>query len=746
MLTRSRPPSIWRGTQIPWAAATIFVAGSGVACSEWLHLSNERRFPVLAQVFMMLASLAAAALVAIIARQAAIRAAVTAELVQALHQILGWPEPSHGIIAASRWQSAPTRHGIGPNAIRMNYTPAASTSIKQQSAAARLRSDTDASGSAEGAGANPEWLRLINSTLAETLGQPYQLSVDRKKWRLTATPSTEEPENDEPSAVRRLRSMMTSLFGASATITDYTIDDKGRITRFVVKHDIPIKLADAGPGRIHRMERTVSKVLPGRWRGDFKLTEDIVIFELRPKLPKLLWPRIYPEAAGVADAIATYKNTRIIYAYDEDRRPISWHPKTVPHRLMIGPTGSGKTSSIHTFITQIARAHWAVNIADRKNVEYRGFRSWPNVQCVATRIEDQIALIHHIWLLMKQRYEAGETGAARTEDFTPVLLVLDEFTELVKDIASWYIKLRASYPASETKKWPRELPTEEEVGSLLRLGRTARIHVIIGMQRPDVKYVEGENRDNLTGRQSLGRIGRNGADMLWGDYYTGTTIPPGLLGRGMAYNDHGDPVEVQNFFTPDPYKPDDLKDPTAERVLEALRPTSCSHPRIVFDTPLDPHADTDFTPADYLDARMYFAADRPDLDPLSPEYRFKPRATADATTATTALAPRNNTASIPTPIHKPDTRRDEPNDRWPGYGQPAPRHIDALQVGDLICVDPGAGIWAILEQAPEPDLVDPDSLTLSVRDANDDFDLLTVPLDSSVISRPLLDDDEQCAA
>lgn len=1044
------------------------VGSAGIAASQWLHLADERSYPVLTEVLMIMASLATAAIVAILARHAAARAAVTADLVNAVHQVLGWPEPAHGIVKASAWQpdtSPQSRHGVTPGKIHMSYTPTAPTAIKQPAVPARLRTDnTEVAGAPDG-GTNPEWLRLINAALAETLGRPYQLSVDRRGCRLTAIPSTAEPEADDPPAIKRLRSMMSTLFGSGATVTDYTLNDKGRITNFQIDHDISVKLAEAGPSRIHRIERTISQVLPGRWRGDFKLTEDTARFELRPSLPKLLWPRIYPEATP-GGVVAAYKNTHFVYAYNEDRQPISWHPRKVPHRLIIGPTGSGKaldvttpiatptgwttmgelktgdtvfdelglpctvtgvydqpltdncyeitfcdgstiiadgdhlwythsrhegsvhhstaptdqhvaghgcgpghvrttddiratcrsgdrfnycvaltaplslpdaelpippytlgtwlaahrpadhdlitaqpqiidricrdgylvtmvggttpthpryrieglaqqlhslgllhkdgqpeaghiprkylrasaqqrrellagfldtgtlvkhhtieyttaktalanavlelshslgyrtlprqtstgtwavlveisehtpqhhrhrviisvdkvpprptrcisvnsprhlylagaamipthnTSTIHTFITQAARAHWAVNIVDRKNIEYRGFRDWPNVQCVATRIEDQIALIHRIWLLMKERYEAGEAGTARTEDFTPLILVLDEFTELIKDIAAWYIKMRSSRPATETRGWPKELPIEEEVGSLLRLGRTARIHVIIGMQRPDVKYVEGENRDNLGGRQSLGRLGRNGADMLWGDYYTGTTIPPGLQGRGMAYNDYGDPVEVQNFFTPDPYKLDDITDPTAQRVLKEVRPTSCSHQRIVFDTPFDPHGDTDFHYNDYLEAPMHFAEQRPDLDPLSPQYRFKPNVNGDSSAAVAALAPRTHPTAITAPLSS--ARRTGSNDPWPGYGSPAPRHLDDLQVGDLICVDAATRSWAILERAPEPDLVDPEAMMLSVRDANDDFDLLTVPADSTIISRPLLDDD-----
>lgn len=757
MTRRRESQLVWRGTQVPWVAATLLVGSLGIAVAEWSHLSDPERVPMFAAAIMMAASLAAAAITAIFTYQASRRASITAELVQALHQVLGWSEASHGIIRASSWKSLDakaSRHGVAPQKVRMTYTPAASAAIKQQTVAARGRSSAPTlsePSTDDAAGANPDWLRVIKDLLAETLGQPYKLSVDRRRWQLTAIPlsDADEPE-EEPKAIQRLRAIMATLFENTATVTSYEMNSKGHITEFVVKHDISAKLI--GTPRIHRIERVVTTVLPGRWRGDFDWMTDTVTFQLRPTLPKLVWPRVYPETAGNAAALAAYRSCKFVYAYDEDRKPISWEPRKVPHRLIIGPTGSGKTSTIHTFITQASRAHWAISIADRKNVEYKGFRDWPNVQMVATRIEDQIALIHYAWVLMKQRYESVETGAARIEDFPPVLLVLDEFTELVKDIAAWYIKLRGSRKPSEIKGWPKELPIEEEVGSILRLGRTARIHIIIGMQRPDVKYVEGENRDNLTGRQSLGRLGRQGADMLWGDYYTGTTIPPGLLGRGMAYDDHGDPVEVQNFFTPDPNKPDDLADSNANKVLKALRPTTTTHKRIVFDTPFDPHQDDDFTWTDYLEAPVWYATDRPDLDPMSPEYRFKPKASAtDPTAATSALGP-GLTPNV-TPLRQSTTsggsktrRRDVEDDKWAGYGSPAPRAVDDLLIGDLVCVDPGHGVWAILEKEPEPDPIDPDAVMLSVRGEGDQFDLLTVPSEGTVVSRPLLDDDEESSA
>lgn len=1310
MTARTNAPQPWRGTQIPWVAVTVLVISAGITGAEWLHLSNPYRYPALVTGFMILGVLAAAVLVAITARGAARRAAITTELVEVLYNPLGWGGPSHGIVKPSNWQPIPpdarSPHMIYPSTIRLNFTAVAS--MKQLALTTRLaaKASKDTKGPAPDEdltmGASPEWLSLIKTILAEQIGVTFQLKVDRRGRYLVATPAGPEPEEEaEDPRVERLRRVTTKLFGATSELSECDQNAKGRIQKFTVTHQISESLA-LNENLPRRIETTISKVLPGRWRGNFDLETDVATFEERPTLPKLLWPRIYPELTSLKEATAKYRNTLIYFAENEDRQPITWHPRKVPHRLIIGPTGSGKaldvatpiatpdgwttmgelsmgttifdeagnpclvtgvfdqpltdncyevtfsdgstivadgdhlwfthdrnarisqsqqerrgprqaareswlsptaverlrsaakaakpgdgitipeaaalasvdastraihhiakslgpiriietlrsfnyqaqnvvqkqkvrvfdsalvcdyltsralrsrpgssfrqhspaltdacrtlrgrgqitaqdiatatglptktvrswlprglpshievrdttlsvpqrivtrradpvkvydrfalcsalanhgerpmrdqrhlrtlgqvrttdeirntllagnyvnhsvpltrplnlpdaelpiapytfgawlgdgtsttpyitsadpeiinrirqdgysvslrrravdpttkcrsyriddirsqlqslgvlhkgrgsskhlpdiylrsserqrrellaglldtdgtvsgtaieytttslslaegvtelalslgyravarqgramlngryigpkwrvtftttdqvfslprknqtlatrsaksnpernrhryitriekvsprptrcitvnspnrlflagtslipthnTSAIHTFITQTARNQWAVNIVDRKNIEYRGFRDWPNVQCVATRIEDQIALIHSTWVLMKQRYEASETGAARTEDFPPVLLVLDEYTELVKDIATWYAKLVSK--TENTSKWPKFLPTEEEVGSILRLGRTARIHVLIGMQRPDAKYVEGENRDNLTGRQSLGRLGRHGAAMLWDDYYTGTTIPPGLLGRGMALNDLGKAVEVQNYFTPDPYKPDDLTDDKAIKTLEMLRPTVTSHPRIVFDTPYDPHGDEQFHIDAYLNAKTYYAVDRPDLDPLSDQYRFKPSADSSAAAAATkALGPSAADTVIidldaPTPAAPTRRTRDagRSNDKWPGYGKPIPRPIDDLVVGDLICVDAGRNAWAILTDQPEADILDSEgSATLNVRNEDGDYDCLTVSLDAPVITRPLLDDDDESAA
>ncbi|MFK4996543.1 FtsK/SpoIIIE domain-containing protein, partial [Klebsiella pneumoniae] len=71
---------------------------------------------------------------------------------------------------------------------------------------------------------------------------------------------------------------------------------------------------------------------------------------------------------------AAYKSFKIPIGPDEDGKIQSWHPAVSPHCLVIGGTGSGKTSFQHTVLTHLAHAHWRVWVLDGKRIEFAGFR------------------------------------------------------------------------------------------------------------------------------------------------------------------------------------------------------------------------------------------------------------------------------------------------------------------------------------------------------------------------------------
>ncbi|MCA2338803.1 hypothetical protein [Mycobacterium avium] len=109
------------------------------------------------------------------------------------------------------------------------------------------------------------------------------------------------------------------------------------------------------------------------------------------------------------------------------------------------------------------RAHWAVHIiaASHDDSGYRELRDWPNVRCVATRPAEQIALITGLQELLQQRLCSA--GAASSHRDAPVVLFVDTWHQLLAAIMS------SGYHRSVV----------DALAALLRLGRAARIHVVM---------------------------------------------------------------------------------------------------------------------------------------------------------------------------------------------------------------------------------------------------------------------------
>src|SRR3546814_12571689 len=81
--------------------------------------------------------------------------------------------------------------------------------------------------------------------------------------------------------------------------------------------------------------------------------------------------------------------------------------------LLIGPPGSGKTVTAHNLLVNFSRRGWPIWVLDGKYVEFLGFQDWPNVQVVATTIEQQVAMVHRARALMEYRYQKTVTGEAK---------------------------------------------------------------------------------------------------------------------------------------------------------------------------------------------------------------------------------------------------------------------------------------------------------------------------------------------
>lgn len=650
------------------------------------------------------------------------RAEMTASASAGVDELLG--RVGGASLRLNRW------HGgwVGsPQSVRVNYTPTLAKS--------------------------GEWLPKLARVLEVHLGARYEVvshSVRKHQVKLRALPGQAITEA-APRVVARVEKAITTLMGASARLTEQSIED-GELVKFTVAHDEPQRFAVAGARR--RIETTISTMMPGRWRAVWDLEADTARFEVRPTLPESVWlPEDIPD--DLDDLLANYRDVRIPYAVDEDQNIHEWAPAKLPQVMLTGSTGSGKTSLAHTLLGKITQHGWPVWVLDAKRVEFLKFRDWPNVQIVAGSISEQVALVHQVCELMDYRYRLIESGEASADDFEPLVVFLDEFAEFRSKLLEWYAQIKV-------KGDPAKPSTLTEVSSLARLARTARIHLVLSTQRPDVEFLSGEARDNFGQRVSMGRLSPHGAQMMWENASVGVALPRGIIGRAMSTGPDGRAVEVQCYRFPSIDAPQGSEEAVR---LEAIRPNAVTHPRLVIIPPettevIGKDGEPEEVPptfSDYVNAKWALMADHPDLDPLHPSRRSgdstaqERRKLASTTTylglnrdvndleGDVIVAPtwdvQPATPQFESDLDAPMGGYEDGFDEFEGYGEPEPAMPWEVQIGDLLR---DGDSWVVVDEEPIEDPADPTMVAISWRDDSDEAGSLAIdPSDPVFLRRPV---------
>lgn len=491
--------------------------------------------------------------------------------------------------------------------------------------------------------------------------------------------------------VSRAEKVAKELLGASSKI-ECNLDGAGAVVGINVRYDTSPRLSLVSyRGRI---EKALSSMLPGRWRSVWDTVHDNVRFEIRPTMPSMILHLPGPPRPELTHQ--SYDACKVAYCIDEDGNVQYWQPSVSPHMLIIGGTGSGKTSAEHTLLTDLALYGWRVWVLDGKRIEFAGYKDWPNVELVASKVGDQVRMIHAAHDLMEQRYSLIESGQARISDFEPLALIIDEYATFKARVVRWYKTVK-------TKGDPTQPPVFDLVADLARLARTAKIHMIIGIQRPDADFLGGEMRDNFGARLSLGRLSPQGANMMWDSFAVGVAIPRNQRGRGVALDAESNPVEVQTFYTPDPAKLTPEK--TEEWAqLERLRPATLSYPRKMIK---EPRSEIDYEKGDVAEPSytawstalivIYDPADAGGADELP--------ASPDAASSGVRFEPSDDT--------EPEAIVDD--GLFEGYEDPVPTSIAEISPGDLVLVDESLDLWGVVEQC-EIDLLEEGYMSVDYRD------------------------------
>ncbi|SKT85370.1 FtsK/SpoIIIE domain-containing protein [Mycobacteroides abscessus] len=396
----------------------------------------------------------------------------------------------------------------------------------------------------------------------------------------------------------------------------------GRIKEFTIEFVLGPKVNNGYRRGI--IESAVADTFGGSWSAEWSLISRRVRFVRSPGLETLVDPPLEFPVVNRKVIRQLYKKSKIPFAVDAYGNVIVWDFRLSPHFLVAGPTSTGKTSLLMTVATQCARRGFNVMWIDPKGQDSPGLYSFPNFSMV-TRGFDVDGMVAHTAALrfiadtMRERYAQVKANPNKADDFDPIIVICDEFSNLVTELTRFYMK----YKNSRIDKG--KFPTEEDVGTILRTARAVGIHLVIGLQRPDTAFIAGEARDNTSLRVAMGRLrSKEAAMMMFNDPMAGTRLEPGIKGRGTVQLPDNTFREIQVFYTP-------LAPATAEQVaalspherdiLTQLSDVESFWPRVVVNSVLrefDEEAPPSF--AQIRDSEIVLAAEHPELDPLSDQY------------------------------------------------------------------------------------------------------------------------------
>ena len=212
-----------------------------------------------------------------------------------------------------------------------------------------------------------------------------------------------------------------------------------------------------------------------------------------------------------------------------------WEYDSLPHMLIAGGTGGGKTYFILTLIEALLKTDAKLYILDPKNADLADLAAvMPDVYY---KKEDMMACIDQFYADMMARseemkqmpnYKTGENYAYL--GLSPHFLVFDEYVAFMEMLVS------KENTAVLTK-----------LKQIVMLGRQSGFFLILACQRPDAKYLGDGIRDQFNFRVALVRMSELGYGMMFGSDVQKQFFLKQIKGRG--YVDKGDNV-ISEFYTP----------------------------------------------------------------------------------------------------------------------------------------------------------------------------------------------------
>lgn len=189
------------------------------------------------------------------------------------------------------------------------------------------------------------------------------------------------------------------------------------------------------------------------------------------------------------------KSGPLVFALGRDvgGQPVYADLARMPHLLIAGSTGSGKSVSVHSFLMGLLYKNTPLSLrlllVDPKRVELAHYQDIPHLLTpVITESKETIAALRWAVKEMDGRYKILQ--AARKRDIVSYNSSSDEFMPYIVIVIDELADLMAAFG--------REV--EASIIRLAQMARAVGIHLVLSTQRPSVEVITGLIKANITSR------------------------------------------------------------------------------------------------------------------------------------------------------------------------------------------------------------------------------------------------------
>ncbi|EGO8211581.1 FtsK/SpoIIIE domain-containing protein [Enterococcus faecalis] len=223
---------------------------------------------------------------------------------------------------------------------------------------------------------------------------------------------------------------------------------------------------------------------------------------------------------------------------------VVWDYAEVPHMLITGGTGGGKTYLILTLIQALVKVG-TVDICDPKEADLKDLQDlklfkghvFTGKKWITRCLKNAVAEMNRRYVYMKllPTYTTGKNFAYY--DIPPYFIIVDEWA--------------AFFGTLNYKEQDEILGYVKE---LVLKARQAGVFLILATQRPDAENFGGGIRDNILFRVSVGKLQEQGYYMTFGsDQKNKAFINKSIKGRGYVDDGSAVPREFYAPFVPKGY-------------------------------------------------------------------------------------------------------------------------------------------------------------------------------------------------